>query len=112
MAMHSIRFASCRIVLSVNASLVSLLLMPALAWSVSSPKGAPRQEWEARFKQTDTNKSGGLSQKELKKTDKPRFALIKQHFKAMDSNRNGEVSIAERDTFIAKTSPTAPSNKQ
>lgn len=110
--MYSIRFVSCLTALAVVISSVSLSLMPTLVWSASSPEDTQHKEWVARFNKADTNKSGGLSQKELKKTDKPRFALIKQHFKAMDSNRNGEVSIAERDTFIAKTSPTAPSNKQ
>lgn len=90
---------------------INLLLMPAPVWSASSPVDTQRKEWETRFKQADTNKSGGLSQKELKKTDKPRFALIKKHFKAMDSNRNGEISMAERDAYLAKLPAMSSSRK-
>jgi len=60
-------------------------------------------KWEAMFNKADTNHSGGLSRAELKKTDKDRFTLIKENFKAMDTNKDGEVTIAERDAFINKT---------
>lgn len=59
-----------------------------------------RKAWEASFAKADTNKDGGLSKKEADSAAAPGFPQIKKNFTAMDSNKNGRVTIAERDDFL------------
>lgn len=76
-----------------------------------------RSDWEDTFKAADTDKSGGLSQAELAKTKAGEFGQIKQRFEQMDADRNGEVTMAERDAFLEKAKEqrqarrTAPAGK-
>jgi hypothetical protein len=58
-----------------------------------------RADWEAAFKKADTDGSGGLSKAELEKTDAKAFPAIKKNFDAMDANKDGQVTMAERDAF-------------
>lgn len=58
-----------------------------------------RKKWEAAFNQVDLNHSGGLSKLELDKTPARQFAGIKKSFDAMDVNRDGQVTMAERDGY-------------
>lgn len=69
---------------------------------------ARRKQVETLFNQADLNKSGGLSKVELEKTPVKRFSNIKKHFDAMDANRDGQVTLAERDSFkpAPKAAPT------
>jgi Ca2+-binding EF-hand superfamily protein len=58
-----------------------------------------RSDWETLFKNADTDKSGGLSKAELDKTPPGQFPEIKRRFDDMDANKDGQVTIAERDLF-------------
>ncbi len=59
-----------------------------------------RSDWESLFKSADTDKSGGLSKSELDKTPPGQFPEIKRRFSDMDANKDGQVSIEERDKFV------------
>jgi Ca2+-binding EF-hand superfamily protein len=61
-----------------------------------------QKNFEALFSAADTNKSGGLSKKEVDSAQPPGFPLIKQNFDAMDTDRNGQVTVAERNSFVSK----------
>ena len=69
--------------------------------------GAPLTEeqkdarWEENFKKADTDHSGGLNKAELAKTRSGAFPGIKKHFDAMDANKDGQVTVGERDAYIA-----------
>lgn len=54
------------------------------------------------FTKADANMSGGLSKKEVENAAKPGFPLIRQNFDAMDTDKNGQVSMAERDAFMRR----------
>ncbi len=58
-----------------------------------------RADWEAAFKKADADGSGGLTKAELEKTDAKQFPAIKKNFDAMDANKDGQVTPAERDAF-------------
>lgn len=58
-----------------------------------------RAHWEAAFKKADTDGDGALSKAELDKTDAKAFPAIKKHFDAMDANKDGKITPAERDGF-------------
>lgn len=57
-----------------------------------------RQYWEARFKAADKNGDGGLSKEELAAVKG--FPTIRANFDAMDTNKDGKVTIAERDAWV------------
>lgn len=61
-----------------------------------------KKGFETAFAAADTNKSGGLSKREIDSAPAPGFPLIKQNFDAMDTNRDGQVSIEERNAFVKK----------
>lgn len=52
-------------------------------------------EWQAAFKKADLNNSGGLSKVELGKTSAQSFTDIKQGFDRMDTNKDGQVTVAK-----------------
>ncbi|HUF81491.1 MAG TPA: hypothetical protein VMN03_10175 [Burkholderiales bacterium] len=58
----------------------------------------PNERWEAAFRAADKNYDGGLSRKELDQTTE--FRGIKKNFDAMDTNRDGKVTIAERQAWF------------
>ena len=58
-----------------------------------------RAKFEAQFKAADTNGDGGLSKDELAQAQKSDFRAIVKNFDAMDSNKDGKVTIAERDAW-------------
>lgn len=62
-----------------------------------------RSDWETLFKNADIDKSGGLSKAELDKTPPRQFVEIKRRFDSMDVNKDGQVSIKERDKFVEET---------
>lgn len=55
-----------------------------------------RADWEAKFKKADADGSGGLSKAELEKTSAKQFSAIKKKFDAMDANKDGQITLAER----------------
>lgn len=59
-----------------------------------------RKDWESRFNKADTNKDGGLSKKEAESASKPGFPQITKNFTAMDKDKNGRVTINERDAYL------------
>lgn len=59
-----------------------------------------RAKWEAHFKKADTDGDGGLSKAELDKSGAKAFPNVKKNFDAMDTNKDGKVTIAERDAFV------------
>lgn len=61
-----------------------------------------RKTFETAFAAADTNKSGGLSKREVDNAPAPGFPLIKKQFDAMDANRDSQVSIEERNAFVRK----------
>jgi hypothetical protein len=63
-------------------------------------KAAPKDDWMARFKKADANNSGGLSKAELEKTGPNEFGFIKRNFDQLDTNKDGQVTIAERDAGL------------
>lgn len=58
--------------------------------------------WEAAFNKADLNDSGGLSLVELGKVSGDAFAFMKKNFKAMDTNKDGQVTLAEQQAYLAK----------
>lgn len=62
-------------------------------------KEKQRQTWEAAFKKADLNDSSGVSKLELDAAGDKSFPVIRKHFDAMDANKDGQVTIQERDGF-------------
>lgn len=65
-------------------------------------QGQAQKAFETAFAAADVNKSGGLSKRETDSAAAPGFPLIKQNFDAMDANRDGQVSVEERNAFVKK----------
>lgn len=61
-----------------------------------------KKNFETLFSAADTNRSGGLSKKELDSAAAPGFPMIKSNFDAMDANRDGQVTVSERDDFLKR----------
>jgi Ca2+-binding EF-hand superfamily protein len=59
-----------------------------------------RAAWEVSFRKADLNDSGGLSRTELNAAQTQIFPYIRKYFDAMDANKDGQVSIQERDSFV------------
>lgn len=64
--------------------------------------GKAHKTFEDAFAKADTNMSGGLSKKEVESAPAPGFPLIAKNFAAMDTDKNGQVSVAERDAYVKK----------
>lgn len=63
--------------------------------------GATAQDaWTELFRKADTDGSGGLSKAELARTDARILRGIKKNFDPMDTNKDGQVTIAERNAFL------------
>lgn len=69
---------------------------------IDKQQAEAQKKFEASFAVADTNKSGGLSKKELDSAQSPGFPLIKKNFDAMDTDKNGQVTVAERNAFMAR----------
>jgi Ca2+-binding EF-hand superfamily protein len=65
-------------------------------------KPADRKALVDRFNKTDLDHSNGLSLAELEKSPPQTFPNIKKHFREMDTDQNGEVTIKERDAWVTK----------
>lgn len=57
-------------------------------------------DWQPGFKKADLNDSGGLSKAELAKTPSGQFEDLKKNFSVADSNRDGQVTVAEYEAFL------------
>ncbi len=66
-------------------------------------KDKERAAWETAFKKADHDQSGGLSKAELSKTKADQFPGIKKNFTKVDANKDGQVTIKERDAYVART---------
>lgn len=60
-----------------------------------------------QFNQGDLNDSGGLSLVELGKLSDQAFAPLKQNFDAIDSDKDGQITFAEYETFMVTLAPSA-----
>ena len=60
-----------------------------------------RADWEGKFKAADKNKDNALSKDELAAHPKD-FADLRANFDAMDTSKDGKVTMAEHDAWIAK----------
>ena len=86
------------------ASIVALTLVAAFPALAQTPPPAQKKSkedrqaaFEARFKAADKNGDGGLTKAEL--GDGKQFPAILKNFDAMDTNKDGKVTIAERDAW-------------
>lgn len=68
--------------------------------SFKPPKTTITPEWQAAFKKADLNDSSGLSKVELGQTSAQSFVDIKKDFDSMDSNKDGQVTAAEYQTYL------------
>lgn len=59
-----------------------------------------RKAWEDRFAKADINKDKALSKSEADKAEKPGFPQVTKNFTAMDKDKNGKVTVAERDDYL------------
>jgi Ca2+-binding EF-hand superfamily protein len=73
---------------------------PAPAAKSQAQKAEARARWMANFKKTDKNGDGGLSKEELAATKG--FSIIRENFDAMDANKDGKVTVDERQEWGKK----------
>jgi hypothetical protein len=59
-----------------------------------------RDKWEATFREADTDRSGGLSKAELAASKDGSFGQIKARFGEMDADKDGQVTLEERDRYL------------
>ena len=59
-----------------------------------------RAEADDRFRSADADGSGGLSMTELEQAGPGPMRRLKRNFSAIDADRDGEVTLAERDRFV------------
>lgn len=91
--------------------------LPTLAQTTSdAPKKtkeerqAAKAKADASFKAADTNGDGGLSREELAKSKE--HGVITKNFDAMDTNKDGKVTLAERDAWVKARAAERKKQKQ
>lgn len=77
--------------------LLFLGLLPLAAQA--APESA--KEFEARYGRADADRSGGLSKQEAERAPAPGFPAVVKNFAAMDANKDGQVTLAERNAVLA-----------
>lgn len=88
-----------------GTSLPALAQTPAPATKTKEEKREARANLEAQFKAADKSGDGGLSKAELAQAmtlpgSSPAFKVMDANFDAMDTNKDGRVTLAERDAWI------------
>jgi Ca2+-binding EF-hand superfamily protein len=83
--------------LAVGTMAVAFVAASTLAWAQKG-KDEDAAKTAAAFKHHDKNKDGGLSREEAKKG----FSGVYANFDAMDTNKDGKVTLEERNAWIAK----------
>lgn len=63
--------------------------------------------FQAKFKQTDLNDSGGLSKTELGKTGATELDVLRKNFDAIDADRDGHATLAEYQAYQKGTAAKA-----
>src|SRR5688572_4300349 len=88
-------------------SAAPLLLTAAFAHADDADKAkrkerreAMQQESAAHFKAADKDGDGALSKAELAAAPAKQFPNIRDHFDQMDANKDGKVTMAERNTWL------------
>jgi Ca2+-binding EF-hand superfamily protein len=89
--------------------------LPTLA-QTSAPKKtkeerqAAKDKYEAQFKAADTNGDGGLSKEELSKSKD--HGVIMKNFDAMDTDKDGKVTMAEHRAWLKAKAADRKKQKQ
>lgn len=81
--------------------LLALTLVPLAATAQEAQKRETPKEYEARFNQADSDRSGGLTMQEVQRAAVPGFPVILKNFDKIDANKDGQVTLAERDAALA-----------
>jgi outer membrane lipoprotein SlyB/Ca2+-binding EF-hand superfamily protein len=71
----------------------------SLAYGAEANQAAP---WLADFRKADLNDSGGVSKVELDKSKSALLKPIKDNFKAVDQDGDGQVEVAEYERFLSR----------
>jgi Ca2+-binding EF-hand superfamily protein len=79
---------------------LALTMVPAVALAQTAQKRETPKEFETRFNQADADRSGGLSIQEVQRAAVPGFPAILKNFNAVDANKDGQVTLAERDAAL------------
>jgi Ca2+-binding EF-hand superfamily protein len=66
----------------------------------NAEKAQDRATFESAFKSADKNNDGGLTRDEMRDAQHS-FPVMQKFFAAMDSNKDGKITIAERDAWLA-----------
>jgi hypothetical protein len=80
-------------------NLAVALLSAGVAFNAVAQMNDPEKR-KAVFDRVDADKSGGVTKEELKKGGPDELKMIKENFDAMDTNKDGQVTLKERDTFV------------
>jgi len=83
----------------IRSKTVLAVVSLALA-GVALAQNKDQTSWVEKFRKADADKSGGLSKAELAKTAPNEFRFIKRNFDQLDTNKDGQVTVAERDAGL------------
>jgi Ca2+-binding EF-hand superfamily protein len=79
-----------------------VLLLTSLSFVAISAEKTEAEKRAEIFKTVDTDNSGGVSKAELDKADPNLLKRIRKNFDDMDANKDGEVTLSERDAYVEK----------
>jgi len=88
---------------------MALLLVSAIMVSGTALASGTGTLRSADFKKADLNDSGGLSRVELGKVSGKGFDVIRNNFDAIDTDRDGQVSLAEYQAYVGVDNRAAAS---
>jgi outer membrane lipoprotein SlyB len=81
---------------------IAVLMTSTFMLSAAQTALAADAPWLADFRKADLNDSGGLSLVELDKSKSTLLKPVKEHFKAIDADGDGQVTAAEYERYLAK----------